>query len=224
MEISQTEYKTWPRPTTKAIVNLHTIVVEKNSRAMSMTGNERSYIKQRRSASTRKYIDSKKENRRGDEMSRFADMRDERIYEYLILLPIYNSVVSILCHFIINNFFLARRCGQKFLIVVASLLFYVIFCSSVYIDKTKTESRKKGVLEMMMKRGGGGARGDGGVTGVRTEEAFIRVCDTCFLGGFHSLRSLLLNERSLEVARSGLIEREISPQTNREVVMRKFLP
>lgn len=37
------------------------------------------------------------------------------------------------------------------------------------------------------------------------------------------IRVASLERTFLEVARSGLIEREISPQTNREVVMRKFL-
>lgn len=70
-------------------------------------------------------------------------------------------------------------------------------------------------------RGDGEGRG-GGVTDMRTEEAFIRVRHV-FPRWLHSRRFSRERTLLLEVAQSGLIEREISPQTNREVVMRKFL-
>lgn len=212
---------------------------------MSMTGNERSYIKQSRRASTWKYISTRRER----ENRGFAFVRSFAVPRVLIAVSIYNSDACVFCSCISlitifppvnlptrSEIPLARFSTTVAVLVVkrARLLFSLLYrplCSRVTLIRQKRQGRKQrvradGVRENPRETSGGaGRRATRGVTGVRTERAFIRVRHVfprwllCAVASLE--RTLSLDETT---ARSGLIEREISPQTNREVAMRKFPP
>lgn len=130
---------------------------------------------------------------------------------------------------------LARARATSHRLARVPFRFFIVLCSWVTLIRQKHQERKRserpgqvrwGVRESIKQETRrierGEERNNRRSNGRAEDRGSIHTSrDTCFFGGFfespHSRKRTFL-----EPARSSLIEREISPQTNREVAMRKF--